>query len=94
MAVVSTGIGCASSRTYEDAVTQFQKGEYDIAFSTFKSLSDRKDSNTWFYIGFMYKDGLGVERDIDRAIYWYEKSALAGNMQAQHDLGVLYVSGA
>lgn len=89
----SVSISCASGATYENAITQFEKGEYDIAFSTFRSLSEGENSNSWFYLGLMYNYGLGIRRDIDRAIYWYEKSALAGNVQAQHNLGVLYVSG-
>lgn len=90
---VSVGIGCASGAAYKDAVAQFQKGEYGSAFSAFRTLSESEDSNSRFYLGFMYNYGLGVARNLQRAIYWYEKSALAGNMQAQHNLGVLYISG-
>jgi TPR repeat protein len=31
----------------------------------------------------MYEDGLGTVKDIDKAIYWYKKSAEQGDQDAQ-----------
>ena len=34
----------------------------------------------------MYENGNGIVKDIDQAIYWYEKSAEQGNQDAQNKL--------
>ena len=34
----------------------------------------------------MYNYGLGVERDIDKAVSWYKKSLELGNMKAQQKI--------
>jgi TPR repeat protein len=31
----------------------------------------------------MYEVGIGIIKDIDKALYWYEKSAKQGNQGAQ-----------
>ncbi|HBM98399.1 MAG TPA: hypothetical protein DD413_03140 [Ruminococcus sp.] len=30
----------------------------------------------WYFLGKMFYNGLGVEKDIDAAIYYFEKAAL------------------
>lgn len=46
-----------------------------------------------FYIGLMFDDGLGVERDGKQAFCWYIKAAENGSPEAQNNLGVLYHTG-
>lgn len=40
-----------------------------------------------------YQYGFGVEKDIQRAIYWYTKSADLGDPEAQNSLGEIYLYG-
>ncbi|PKC53808.1 hypothetical protein RhiirA1_478526 [Rhizophagus irregularis] len=46
----------------------------------------------------MYYEGKGIEKDVDLAIYWYEKSANQGDQDAQYILKELkklfYLKGA
>ena len=37
----------------------------------------------------MYKNGIGIEKDINQAIYWYEQSAKQGYQDAQNKLNTL-----
>ena len=38
----------------------------------------------------MYKNGIGVEQNISRAIKWFRRSADQGNCVGQHELGLAY----
>ncbi|MBQ9573826.1 MAG: sel1 repeat family protein, partial [Synergistaceae bacterium] len=40
-----------------------------------------------------YMSGLGVEKDYTKAMEWYKKSALNGNITAQHNIGYMYENG-
>jgi len=37
--------------------------------------------------------GLGVSKNYEKAVEWYNKSAEQGNMQAQYNLGIMYEDG-
>ena len=41
----------------------------------------------------MYEEGLGVSRQFDVAVGWYEKAAASGSKQANHNLGMIYAEG-
>jgi len=44
-------------------------------------------------LGNRYSHGEGVERDLEKAIYWYTKAAEQGNASAQNNLGNSYFKG-
>ena len=46
-----------------------------------------------FALGDLYEHGIYVDKDIDMAIYWYEKANLNGHKTAPNNLGVLYFRG-
>ncbi|MET4878286.1 sel1 repeat family protein [Morganella morganii] len=46
-----------------------------------------------FELAKRYADGIGVERDYQKAIYWLEKSAQQGFTESQFYLGWLYLHG-
>ena len=39
-----------------------------------------------YNLGYFYENGFGVEKDNDKAIYWYKKSAEEGDLDAQKTL--------
>jgi TPR repeat protein len=41
----------------------------------------------------MYKNGLGVDKDVAQAARWYYKAAIQGDADAQFSLAVIYLSG-
>jgi len=43
-------------------------------------------------LGAAYDNGIGVTRDIDKALYWYQKAAEQGVAEAQFNLAHLMVS--
>ena len=48
------------------------------------------DAQAQFYLGLLYRDGLGVAEDAAKAAYWYEKAASQGNVEAQRELAFMY----
>ena len=44
-------------------------------------------------IGFLWTNGLGVEKDIHKGISFLEKSAMIGEVYSQYNLGLMYRAG-
>src|SRR6266705_1429347 len=57
------------------------------------ALANAGDPIAQLKLGVAYDAGIGIERDIAKAIMWYKKSAEQGNADAQNSLGSLYQSG-
>ena len=71
-----------SAKRYSEAVGWYQKAaEYHYAAA---------QSN----LAYMYRAGLGVEKDLVNAVEWYRKAAEQGNVAAQATLGDMYLDGA
>ena len=68
---------------------------YKKALSGFLELEskDQADENLFYKIGSMYKNGLGIATDIDKAIDYFQRSAKLGNRNAKRILALEYISG-
>ncbi len=77
-----------------DALTAFNIKRYDQALSEFSYLSDEGDPIASFYLGKMYAEGLGVEKDKQRAIEYYQKSDDAYNIDASYELAEILLKDA
>ena len=68
---------------------------YKKALSGFLELEskDQADENLFYKIGSMYKNGLGIATDIDKAIDYFQRSAELGNRNAKRILALEYISG-
>ena len=67
---------------------------YKAALSGFLNLErkEQADDNLFYKIGMMYKNGLGTDTDISKAIDYFQRSA--DNMWSSYQLGKLYLFGA
>lgn len=79
--------GCATEQTAEQA---FDAGNYAIAFRLFKPAAEAGDSEAQNYLGVHYYLGLGVARDLGRALEWYELAARQGHPGAQLNYGIMF----
>lgn len=84
----------------EDAKSQYElgqiyrkNGEDKKAFEYFQKSANQGYYRAEFILGYMYDQGKGVEKNIQRAIQWYEKSANQGNPYAYYNLGTMYLNG-
>ncbi len=50
-----------------------------------------------YRLGFIYKNGLGiglgVEKDLEKGLYWYKKAASQGHCKSQYSLRFCYING-
>ena len=56
-------------------------------------LIDHENANVQFCLGWMYENGLGVEKDEKEGVKLYRKAAEKGISIAQNNLGCMYVNG-
>lgn len=50
------------------------------------SAANQGESNAQYHLGKIYKDGLGVDKNLSLARIWFEKSAEVGNSYAAQEL--------
>ena len=53
----------------------------------------KKNSNAQNLLGYIYDEGLGIDKNKDKAYEYYKSSADQGNICAQHNLGHSYENG-
>ena len=56
------------------------------AFEFYQKAANLGNSVAQHNLACMYKNGVGIEKDINQAIYWYEQSAKQGDQDAQDQL--------
>lgn len=77
----------------EDAKKGLQfavKGDYRKAVDIWLPLAEEGDAEAQYYMGVVYKDGLGVEINYDEFRYWTSRSAFQGSPSAMFNLGTMY----
>jgi hypothetical protein len=77
--------------TIEDGKSALDRKDYPAALKLLRPLAEGGNTAAQLYIGQMYVDGWGVERDMSKALSWYRKAAKLGNADAQYRLGVMYL---
>ena len=61
--------------------------------SDVRSLAEQGNAEAQFILGSMYRDGQGVEKDLEETLKWWKKAAELGNVDAQFALGNIYSGG-
>ncbi len=76
-----------------DADDAYKREDFPTAFKLYHKLADQGDVSGMFYVGYMFKKGMGVLQDYKQSVYWYNKAAERGLANAQTSLGFMYYSG-
>ena len=58
------------------------------ALKLFHRAGELGFSRAYYNIGYAYRDGNGVERDMKKALHYWELAAMGGSMNARHNVGV------
>ncbi|MDE7413733.1 MAG: sel1 repeat family protein [Muribaculaceae bacterium] len=74
-----------------DALDAYKKEDYSKALELFKSIEGKREAQ--YYIGLIYFNGLGVNKDKKKGFKLLENSAKQGYDVAQFDLGYIYDKG-
>ncbi len=68
--------------------------EYDKCFAGHLPLAEQGYPLAECQIGYFYMEGLGVEKDLEKAFYWTRRAAEHGDRDGQFNLGCFYEEGA
>lgn len=75
------------------AEQQFDVGNFDKAFLLFTKAEEYGSTDASNWIGDMYFDGCGVERDYAMSVNYYRQAAEMGLAEAQCNMGYMYYQG-
>lgn len=64
-----------------------------LAQRLWMAMADQGDVDAAFNLAMLYDGGTRIERNAERAVYWYRRAAEGGNLRAQHNLAVAYANG-
>lgn len=66
---------------------------YKEALKWFKEAAKQNVVEAMFTLGIMYEQGIGINKDEDKAFHHYLKSAQGGYEDAQYRMGSIYLDG-
>ncbi len=87
------GLTAAAWAGLDEGWEALKRGDYATAMREFRPLAKQSHAKAQFFLGFMYKYGLGVPQDLAEAVKWYRKAAEQGFARAQSNLGFMYRKG-
>jgi TPR repeat protein len=75
----------------EKGLRAFEQKNYTDTLTLLKPLAQKGHSEAQCIIGNIYHLGLGVDRNIEEAIKWYNKAAKQGYSIAENNLNTIYL---
>lgn len=88
--------GCSSlpdHRSHAEIRSLLLHKHYAALFLLSRKNALKGDPESEFIQGYLREYGLGASADPQKAVFWYQKAASAGNREAMNNLGVLYSHG-
>ncbi len=83
----------SSDVIFNDAKRLYDNKEYQAALPKFKQAADLGHTESNYWLGVMYANGRGVEKNEVEAVRYYRIAAEKGDKGAQNNLGVCYRNG-
>lgn len=90
MGVIALFTTVAVSADLDKGYKAFENQQYDVAYENIYPFAKQGDMMAQMVIGTMYQDGMGVDKDYEKSLYWYKKSAVQNNPVAQMALSNVY----
>src|SRR5215469_15941441 len=85
--------GNRPSRWFQRGIVAYQGHQYVKALQAWKKAAAKCDVHAQFRIGQLYARGEGVVQSIPDAVVWYRRAADMGHVDAQYQLGCIYING-
>lgn len=77
----------------QEGIDAFESGDYQKCYDIFFDLGTyHRDGEAMFYMGVLYYEGYGVQKDEQEAISWWKKSSNRGNLDAKFRLESINMS--
>ena len=67
--------------------------DYSKVYSFYQPKANKGDAYAQGILGSLYYNGKGVERNLEQALYWLQKSADQEDSNGQYVLGMMYYNG-
>jgi hypothetical protein len=83
--LISTEERCAFNRVDDESL--------DLAIEACRTAAEEDDLQAQFEMGEFYYLGERVERDIEKALEWFEQASIQGHPGAQYQLGLMHFQG-
>lgn len=68
-------------------------GDDKAEFAYYQKAADSGNTLAAYNLGVAYRDGLGTQPDVQKALQWFEKAAAEGDDTAAFNIGVIYDEG-
>jgi TPR repeat protein len=83
---------------FEQGIAASAQGDYAKAFELWQKSADptsdsKGDKDAQFELAWLYTNGLGTPKDLEKAALYFGKAAEQGHVEAQNKLGQLYLYG-
>ncbi len=75
------------------ALSADQATMYETLFKKLEGQAVLGDSAAQFDVGQMYQYGIGVKKDVNQAIHYYQLAAAQQDLPSEYNLGLLYLTG-
>lgn len=69
------------------------KGDWKTVYTLLLPLAQRGDSQAQVNLGILFSSGRGVEKNLEKAYWWFNESAEQGNAKAVTYIGLMYLEG-
>ena len=86
-------IGMPAETDFSKGLAAYELSDYATAAVLFKKAAQQGDMEAQFYLGHLYRKGVGVTLNKEESFKWLTKSAEQGHIRAQFNLGLMYASG-
>ncbi len=85
---------CRELDTCNELIEKYWKTQqYEKCFSGHLSLAEHGYPLAECQVGYFYMEGCGVEKDLEKALYWTERAARHGDWDGQCNLAWFYETG-
>jgi len=86
-------VSAVNERGLSAATAHVNNGNYATAYKHFLRMAQHGCPYSQCIVGIMYQKGIGVKKDAQEAMRWFEKSAAQGFPDAEHRLGKIHLDG-
>jgi tetratricopeptide (TPR) repeat protein len=70
----------------ENIAIGYKSKDFKKVFKWYKIAADNGSNTAMYNIGLFYKNGEGVNKNIDLALHWFKRAAYLGNIEAIYNL--------
>lgn len=78
---------------FDEAVKAYEIGDFKSAYEQWLPLAENNDPAAMRNLGHLYRKGLGVDLDFEKAMSWYMRAADIGFDRAQANVGTMHLKG-